>query len=534
MSARSLQTRVLALAGAGVLGAAVLLTLVSRSSLASLEQTIAEEHERLATTIAATVGREIADDLRLLSAASATIEPDAQRAALSSVVRFGRLASAAFLVSREGDVVLCEPAPDCGLLPDSARTLAVRAMETQRPLVGGVETPGGPAFGIMPFRSQDPLAAGAGGIRIAAHERRLAAMLTADAHVQFAIVDADGRLIAGEPSVLDRVSASAAVPGATWSVKLAAEGETIAATFKRRSTWLSVALSGLALLLAWGISRSVRQPLLGLTVAAERIAAGNLQQPIDTVRAGRGGGEVRRLAAALERMRASLLTSMTVATANARLEERERVRQQLLRKLISAQEDERKRIARELHDETSQTLAALGLAANLGRMDEVRRLAERMHDELHRLIIDLRPSVLDDLGLSDAIRWLAERNMASRGIAVRCEIDELEGRLAPEVETALFRAVQEAISNITRHSQADAVLIQMSADESGVTVEIEDDGIGFDPGRVESEPGSLRGIGLLGMRERLEIIGGSLQIDSEPGGGTHVVMRVPVMVAVVN
>lgn len=528
MSARTLQTRVLALAGAGVLGAAVLMTLVSRSSLASLEHSLAGEHDRLAATIAATVGREIGDDLRLLSAASATVEPEAQRAALTSVVRFGRLAAAAFLLSRAGEVVLCEPAAECLPLSAADAALARRAMDTQRPLVGA-DAAGAPIVGIIPFRSQDPVAAGAGGIRIPADDRRVAGLLAAggDAHVQLALVDGDGRFIAGEPAVLDHVSASAAVPGFPLAVKLAADVEPSAATFRRRSIWLSVALPAIALLLAWGISWSVRQPLHGLTVAAERIAGGNLLQPIDAERAGRGGGEVRRLAGALETMRASLLTSMAVATANARLEERERLRQQLLRKLISAQEDERKRIARELHDETSQTLAALGMAANLGRMDEVRRLADRMHDELHRLIVDLRPSVLDDLGLADAIRWLADRNLASRGVAVRCEIAELDGRLSPEVETALFRAVQEALANITRHSQADAVLIQMSADEGGVTVEIEDDGIGFDPERVEAKPGSLRGVGLLGMRERLEIIGGTLQIDSEPGGGTHVVMRVP-------
>jgi signal transduction histidine kinase len=530
MSARTLQTRVLALAGAGVLGAAFLMTLVSRSSLSSLEQSIAEEHTRLATTIAATVGREVTDDLRLLSAAAATVEPEAQRSALSAVVRYGRLASAAFVVTREGEVLLCEPAANCSALPALARALVQRAIETQRPLVGGVEVPHGAVFGVMPFRSQDIPAPAAGGIRIAPGERRLADMLVAgaDAHVQFAIVDADGRLVAGPASVLERVSASAEVPGTAWSLRVAADTEPVAATFRRRSVGLAIALSSLALLLAWGVSRSVRQPLLGLTRAAERIAGGNLLQPIDLQRAGRGGGEVRRLAVALERMRASLVTSMTVATANARLEERERVRQQLLRKLISAQEDERKRIARELHDETSQTLAALGMAVDLGRMDEARRLAERMHEELHRLIVDLRPSVLDDLGLAAAIQWFAERHLSARGIAVRCEIAELEGRLSPEVETALFRAVQEAIVNITRHAQADTVLIQLSADQAGVMVEIEDDGIGFDPTRITAEPGSLRGIGLLGMRERLEIVGGTLRLDSEPGGGTHVVMTVPV------
>jgi signal transduction histidine kinase len=534
MSARTLQTRVLALAGAGVLGAAMLMTLVSRASLSSLEQSIEEEHARLATTVAAAVGREVADDLRLLSAAAATVEPEAQRTALAIVVHHGRLASSAFLATREGTMVLCEPSAECGPLPDSARALVRQSLEAQRPIVGGADAPDGAAFGVMPFRSQDPLAPAAGGIRIAPGERRLARVLVAgaDAHVQFAIVDAGERLVAGSDLPARRVTSSADVPGTTWTLRVAADAEPVAATFRRRSVALTLALASLALLLAWGVSRSVRQPLHGLTLAAERIAGGNLEQPIDLRRASRGGGEVRRLAGALERMRASLVTAMTVATANARLEERERVRQQLLRKLIAAQEDERKRIARELHDETSQTLAALGMAVDLGRMDEVRRLAGRMHEELHRLIVDLRPSVLDDLGLADAIQWFAERHLSSRGIAVRCEIAELEGRLAPEVETALFRAVQEAIVNITRHAGAETVLIQLSADQSGVTVEIEDDGVGFDPNGIAAEPGSLRGIGLLGMRERIEIVGGTLRIDSEPGGGTHVVMTVPLARAV--
>jgi signal transduction histidine kinase len=535
MSARTLQTRVLALAGAGVLGAAALLTLVSRSSLASLEQSLANEHHRLAATVAAAIGREVADDLRLLAAAAATVEPVAQRSALSSVLHYGRLSTAAFLTNAEGDVLLCEPAADCGTLPDAARELARRAIVSQRPLVGA-GAPDGTVFGIMPFRAQDPQAPGAGGIRIASNDRRLGGLLAAgaDAHVRFVLVDEHGVPVAGDRSIGDRVAASGIVPGTTWSVRLATDDEAIAATFRWRAAGVSAAILAIALLLAWGVTRSVRQPLVGLTRAAERIAGGNLEQPIDTARAARGGGEVRRLAAALERMRASLVTSLAVATANARLEERERLRQQLLRRLISAQEDERKRIARELHDEASQTLAALGVAVEMGRMDDARRLASRMHDELHRLIVDLRPSVLDDLGLSAAIQWFAERHLNARGILARCEIDELDGRLAPEVETALFRAVQEAIVNITRHAKAETVLIQLSGDADEVVVEIEDDGVGFTAGAVVSEPGSLRGVGLLGMRERLEIVGGVLRIDSEPGGGTHVVMRVPVKASIAS
>lgn len=534
MIARTLQARMLALAGAGVVGAAALLSIVSRSSLAALERSIADEHERLAVNVAATLGRGIADDLRLLSAAAGSAEPEAQRKALSSIIHFGRLASAAFLISPDGAVLMCEPSTDCAPLPPEARALALRSMQTQRPMVGGFEESDGAVFGIMPFRSVDPAAAGAGGIRIAASDRRLASVLGApdpSAHVRLALVDDRGRVIGGDAPATDGVSASATVPGTSWTLKLVAAPEPATATFRQRSAWLTFGLASIAMILAWGISRSVGQPLHGLTVAAERIASGNLQQPIDAERAGRGGGEVSRLASALERMRASLLTSMTMATTNARLEERERVRQQLLRKLISAQEEERKRIARELHDETSQTLAALGMAVDLGRLDEVRRLANRMHDELHRLIIDLRPSVLDDLGLAAAIRWFAERHLSAAGIAVRCEIATLDGHVAPEVETALFRAVQEAIVNITRHAGAETVLIQVSADLSGILVEIEDDGVGFDPKGIVNDPGSLRGVGLLGMQERLEIVGGHLRIESEPGSGTHVVMTVPVNAA---
>jgi signal transduction histidine kinase len=314
------------------------------------------------------------------------------------------------------------------------------------------------------------------------------------------------------------------------------------------------------MLFGWGIVGSVRRPLKRLTTAAERIARGDLERRVDAGAAMRGGDEIDRLTVALERMRASLKESMDeigranrelearvaertsqLATANQTLEERERVREQLLRKVISAQEDERKRIARELHDETSQTLAALGMgvdaalatgapAATTQRLADVRRLVDRMHQELHRMIVNLRPSVLDDLGLAAAIQWFAERHLNGAGVGVRCELTDLDVRLPPEVETALFRAVQEAIVNIARHAHAESVLIQGAVDQGTVTIEIEDDGVGFEPQQVGSTPGSLRGVGLLGMRERIEILGGSMQLDSEPGGGTRVVMSVPAAV----
>jgi signal transduction histidine kinase len=154
-----------------------------------------------------------------------------------------------------------------------------------------------------------------------------------------------------------------------------------------------------------------------------------------------------------------------------------------------------------------------------------------MHQELHRLIVNLRPSVLDDLGLAAAIRGVADWQLGGTSTAVRCELDDLdalEARLPSEVETAVFRAVQEAIVNISRHARADSVLIQGSVDSGVLTLEVEDDGEGFDLARATGDSSSLRGIGLLGMRERIEIIGGSLHIESEPGHGTRLLITVPV------
>jgi signal transduction histidine kinase len=323
---------------------------------------------------------------------------------------------------------------------------------------------------------------------------------------------------------------------------------------RRRLAWLAPSLLVLALVFAWGAARSVRRPLAVLTAAAERIAGGNLDAPIPRL----AEDEVGRLGRSLERMRVALKGSLeTVERANQELEarveartqelrhlysqlqEREEWREELLRKVISAQEDERKRLARELHDETSQTMSALAMKietalaawpgeASRERLTEARTLTVRTLEELHRLIFDLRPSVLDDLGLLSAIRWYAERHLESRGISVRCEFSGIEARLTPELETALFRVAQEAITNIAKHSRADTVLIQILERDDDISIEIEDDGEGFDLSSLPPPAARERGLGLLGMRERVELFGGTIQIDSAPGRGTRIAVSAPV------
>ncbi|HYB89883.1 MAG TPA: ATP-binding protein [Candidatus Binataceae bacterium] len=313
------------------------------------------------------------------------------------------------------------------------------------------------------------------------------------------------------------------------------------------------ALALLSLLFALGAAASITAPLSLLTRTAGRIAAGELKTPIPEL----GADEVGRLGAALERMRVALRQSLEdVARARDQLElrveertreidrlyqelkQRDELRARLLQKLIGAQEDERRRIARELHDETSQLIGTLALGLDTAmatlppgtssdRLQDVRALAIKTLDGIHRMSFDLRPSMLDDLGLFPAIRWYAERDLKRRGVSVRCEFDEVGGRVPAEVETALFRAVQEVITNIVKHAEAKSVLIQCALGPRAVTVEIEDDGEGFDPAAISATAVDGRGLGLAGIRERLELLGGSAVIESAPGQGTRVLLTVP-------
>ncbi len=316
---------------------------------------------------------------------------------------------------------------------------------------------------------------------------------------------------------------------------------------------LTTAVLAVGLLFAWGAAGSIRKPLRLLTRAAERIAAGEMAEPIPPL----GDDEVGRLGRSLDRMREALKASLDeigranvalegrveartreLAHLNEELSKRERSRAELLRKVITAQEEERRRVARELHDETSQSLAALAMSLETvmpvlppgparDRVQEAKLIAGRAIEELHRLLFDLRPSVLDDLGLISAIRWCTERHLKPLGITVRCESSGLEQRLPPEIETAIFRVVQEAVTNIAKHAGADTVLIQCASRNGSVTVEIEDDGKGFDP----ASPGassSGTGLGLGGMRERVALLGGTLDIESSPDEGTRIALEVPV------
>ncbi|MCX6544803.1 MAG: HAMP domain-containing protein [Acidobacteria bacterium] len=385
------------------------------------------------------------------------------------------------------------------------------------------------------------------------HPQLIASLLRSGTNIRGTCTSCHDRSKVG----VEQVTAIVPIRQMHWALSLREpETATLAdANRLRRSLFFWVPLLVvLGLLFADGVAQSVLRPIGVLRRAAERIASGDLDLAIPPL----GEDEVGRLGRSLEHMRAALKASMDAieqsnATLEARVEERTREREvlyrqlaereeargRLLRQVITAQEDERKRLARELHDETCQTVSVLAMrletavarlppGVDSGPLIEARALAVRTLDELHRLIYDLRPSVLDDLGLWSAIAWYADRHLNTLGVAVRCEFNDVERRLPPLMETALFRVVQEAISNIARHAQAEQVLIQCGIRGDVLTIEIEDDGEGFDRAAISRPAEDGHGWGLLGITERVEAIGGKVLIDTAPGQGTRLVVSVQV------
>jgi two-component system, NarL family, sensor histidine kinase DevS len=210
-----------------------------------------------------------------------------------------------------------------------------------------------------------------------------------------------------------------------------------------------------------------------------------------------------------------------------------RVARDALRRVVAGQELERRRLARELHDETGQALTSilLGLRAveESEGTDEMRRAASDLRElvvatlqDVRRLAVQLRPKALDDFGLAPALERLAQTFAEATEMHVDVEARLGDERLPAEVETTLYRIVQEALTNIVKHAEATNVSILLLRRNATATVVIEDDGKGFDPENVREE-----GVGLLGMRERVELHDGRLTVESVPGSGTTLVAEVP-------
>jgi signal transduction histidine kinase len=227
------------------------------------------------------------------------------------------------------------------------------------------------------------------------------------------------------------------------------------------------------------------------------------------------------------------LAEVFASRAAVAVEMSERVARDALRRVVAAQELERRRLSRELHDETGQTLTSilLGLRTieEVPASDEARAEAERLSElvaqtlqDVRRLAVELRPKALDDFGLVPALRRLGAGFGEQTGIKVEVESFLGEERLPSEVETALYRIVQESLTNVVKHARASSVSVLVTRKNGSVIAVIEDDGRGFD-----ARSGHDRGLGLIGMEERVALLNGRLQIESSEGSGTTVVAEVP-------
>lgn len=262
--------------------------------------------------------------------------------------------------------------------------------------------------------------------------------------------------------------------------------------------------------------------------------------PIQVVRMAAGTVAALFVIRFLRAFEAELRTQLDALRAS-RLEEAERreaMRGQLLRRVVEAQESERKRIARELHDATGQGLTALGLGLRgvaraievepskaSRNLQQLESLVDRALDDLQGMIADLRPSHLDDLGLGPALRWLTgeikERSGLNVGLTIIGESRDLE----PHITTAIFRIAQEALNNVVKHAQACQAKVRLVYAEDHVRLSVADDGVGFKTGLLDSN--GRPSWGLLGMEERASLLGGQLEIRSTPGGGTVVEVCLP-------
>lgn len=522
-----------------------------------------------------------------------------ERDALKTAYQYSIFTDSVFLLDAGGNVILNYPAK---ILDVAINLLSIepisRIIANNRPVVSNIytlESTGRKVlFVLVPLRDKQGNAAGVAGGEIDPTNPALTRMLgliPMGEHTFIDIVDSNGIVISSsEPArILTRcnrgnffksiisekkervttchdchssgskiekktmVLAFVPLEMAPWGISIQEPEEDVfmaASNLKQTFAALAVIFIGTAFMLTIGLSRSIVNPLKSLIRGAERIAKGDLSKSITP----QGSDEIGVLGQSFETMRVRLLGSMEriqahtheledrVVERTSQIKESQKRAELLLQKLIKTQEEERKRIARGLHDDTLQDLSAALMRIDMCKLfpdqitpekaDEIHGIILHALDGVTAIIQNMRPSLLDDLGLAAAIKSLLDRHIGEKGaqyfITMRNVADL---RFQPEIETTLYRIIQEAVTNIARHAEAENVFVIFKLADNAIHVEIEDDGIGFDQKTVSAldlnDLKDRRGLGLLGMKERAFLINGTIKVCSLPGLGTQIEINIP-------
>ncbi len=306
-------------------------------------------------------------------------------------------------------------------------------------------------------------------------------------------------------------------------------------------TWLTVKYLGstpggsseelIALFALVGVTLSVLVNFVVLKAAFLPLAS--LERAVEAVR--RGNVRARASHVAFSDPQIDQL----IDTMNSMLDGLESYREQvrlLSRQVLTAQEEERQRIARELHDETAQSLTSLLIGLRMlekcttpeelaARISELRSQTGRTLEEVRKMAVDLRPSALDDLGLVAALQWYTDDLARRTQIDVDFRATGLETRLPDDVEVVVYRIIQEALTNVVKHANATHVDVSLARENGIVSASVIDNGCGFNLETVRRSQD--RGLGLFGMQERVSLVGGTFRIITQPGQGTRVTISIP-------
>jgi two-component system sensor histidine kinase UhpB len=295
------------------------------------------------------------------------------------------------------------------------------------------------------------------------------------------------------------------------------------AEFKENILLLFFAIGISTLVIGIALNQLVIKKLRHFVEAASQFGRGEFKEKISF----KSDDEIKKLAESFNGMARTLMEKM-------------RLERKYLSQIIDAQENERRRISRELHDEIGQALYAIKFNLEMvdkdlphttpairGRLGEAKSLSSQTLMAMRQLALDLRPTMLDDLGLIPTLRWYIQNFSNRLGISSSFETIGLEEKLSPQIETAFYRIVQEALNNIAKHAQADRVEISLVKRDSKIFASIQDNGKGFDLGKVLHPESPERSFGIVGIQERVSLLGGQMEIQSRPGFGTLIAIEIP-------